>query len=364
MARELKVGRHTINDDSDCYVIAEIGHYHQGSVETAMEMLSAAQQCGADAAKLQKRDNRALFTREQYDKPYDNENSFGPTYGEHREYLEFGWDEYTALATYAREIGIDLFATAFDFPSADFLHALDVPAIKMASGDLKNVPLLKYVAALQRPMIISTGGGTLTDIQRAYDAVLPINRQVCILQCTASYPAAFDELNLRVIQTLRERFPDVVIGFSSHDNGISMPVAAFVLGARVVEKHVTLDRASKGTDHAFSLERPGLRRMVRDLRNTRTALGDGLKRNYESEVAPLYKMGKKLVAARALPTGHRLSVDDVAIKSPNDGLPPYELDNVVGRVLTRPLEQDDNLRWEDLSETSAVSEHAGDRRVT
>jgi N-acetylneuraminate synthase/sialic acid synthase len=364
MVRELKIGRHTINDDSDCYVIAEIGHNHQGSLETAMEMLSAAQQCGANAAKLQKRDNRALFTREQYDKPYDNENSFGATYGEHREHLEFGREEYAALAAYAREIGIDFFATAFDFASADFLDALDVPAIKIASGDLKNVPLLKHVAALQRPMIISTGGGTPADIERAYDAVRPINSRVCILQCTASYPAAFDELNLRVISTLRERFPDVVIGFSSHDNGIAMPVAAFVLGARVVEKHVTLDRAWKGTDHAFSLERPGLRRMVRDLRNARTALGDGLKRNYESEAAPLYKMGKKLVAARALPTGHRLSADDVAIKSPDDGLPPYELENVVGRVLTCSLQQDDNLRWEDLAQASDVTESAGDRRAT
>jgi sialic acid synthase len=363
MTRELKIGQQTLNDESDCYVIAEIGHNHQGSLETAKEMLLAAQECGADAAKLQKRDNRTLFTRAQYDASYEHENSFGATYGEHREHLEFGQAEYTALAEYAREIGIDFFATAFDFPSADFLHALDVPAIKIASGDLKNVPLLKYVAAFQRPMIISTGGGTPADIQRAYDAVWPINSQLCILQCTASYPAAFEELNLRVIETLRERFPDVVVGFSSHDNGITMPVAAYVLGARVIEKHITLDRASKGTDHAFSLERPGLRRMVRDLRNTRTALGDGTKRNYESEEAPLYKMGKKLVAARVLPAGHRLGADDIAIKSPNDGLPPYELEKVLGCVLTRALEPDDTLRWEDLTPASVDTEHAGDLRA-
>jgi N-acetylneuraminate synthase/sialic acid synthase len=352
MTRELEIGRRTINDDSDCYVIAEIGHNHQGSLEKAKEMLLLAQQCGVDAAKLQKRDNRSLFTRAQYEAPYENENSFGTTYGEHREFLEFGWDEYAALAAYANEIGIDFFATAFDFPSADFLHKLDVPAFKIASGDLKNVPLLKYVAALQRPMIISTGGGTPADIQRAYDAVSPINSQACFLQCTASYPAAFDQLNLRVIPTLRDQFPESVIGFSSHDNGISMPVAAYVLGARIVEKHITFDRAAKGTDHAFSLERQGLQRMVRDLRNTRIALGDGLKRNYETEVAPLYKMGKKLVAARVLPAGHRLEAEDVAIKSPNDGLPPYELENVLGRVLTRPLEPDEALRWEDLAQST------------
>src|SRR4029077_9548334 len=147
------------------------------------------------------------------------------------------------------------------------------------------------------------------------DTVMPINQKLSILQCTAGYPAAFEELDLRVINTYRERFPGAVIGFSSHDNGIAMAVAAYVLGARIIEKHFTLNRAWKGTDHAFSLEPVGLRKMVRDLDRTWQAMGDGEKRVYPSEVAPITKMGKKVVAARALPAGHVLRTDDVCLKS-------------------------------------------------
>jgi len=349
MRRHLIIDSVEIHDNSDCYVVAEIGHNHQGNVETAKELFRLAKECGANAVKLQKRDNRSLYTRELYNKPYDHENSFGATYGEHREALEFGWDEYCELKRYAQEIGITFFATAFDFKSADFLAKLDMPAFKIASGDLTNIPLLKYVASFQKPMLVSTGGGTMEDVQRAYDAIMPINQQLCIMQCTSGYPCAFEEMNLRVIVTYRERFPDIVIGLSAHDNGIAMALVGYILGARVIEKHFTLNRAMKGTDHAFSLERSGLRRLVRDLRRARVALGDGIKRPYPSEKAAMYKMGKKLVAARDLPAGHILTREDVAIKSPNDGLPPYELDNVIGKKTLRALKEDENIRFEDLT---------------
>jgi sialic acid synthase len=348
MLRQITIGPDTIHDGGDCYVIAEIGHNHQGSLETAKKLFAAAHECGAHAVKLQKRDNRSLYTRAMFEQPYDHENSFGKTYGAHREALEFGRDEYLELQRYAREIGITFFSTAFDFASADFLAELDMPAFKIASGDLTNLPLLQHVARYQKPMFISTGGGSLTDVERAYAAVRPINPQICLLQCTAGYPAAFEELNLRVITTFREQFPDAVIGLSSHDSGIAMALVGYVLGARVVEKHFTLNRAMKGTDHAFSLETPGLRRLVRDLQRARLALGDGEKRTYPSEVKPLYKMAKKLVAARDLPAGHLLTRDDVAIKSPNDGLPPYQLDNVIGKVTRRALQADENLAFDDL----------------
>jgi N-acetylneuraminate synthase/sialic acid synthase len=348
MERKLIIDGQVINDDSDCYVIAEIGHNHQGKMETAKELFRAAKECGANAVKLQKRDNRALYTRDMFNKPYENENSFGNTYGEHREFLEFGWSEYQELKDYARELGITFFATAFDFPSADFLAKLDTPAFKIASGDLRNIPLLKYVASFQKPIVVSTGGGTIEDVERAYDAVMPINSQLCILQCTAGYPCAFEEMNLRVITSFREQFPDIVVGLSSHDNGIAMVVAAYVLGARVIEKHFTLNRAMKGTDHAFSLERAGMRRVVRDLQRARVALGDGVKSTYSSERSPLLKMGKKLVAARDLPADYVLGPDDVAIKSPSDGTPPYELDRVLGSKTLRPLTEDENITFDDL----------------
>jgi N-acetylneuraminate synthase/sialic acid synthase len=343
MRRELVIDDRRIDDNSDCFVVAEIGHNHQGELETAKAIFRIAKECGVDAVKLQKRDNRSLFTAEMYNKPYENENSFGRTYGEHREFLEFGKAEYEDLQRYARELGLTFFATAFDFPSADFLHELEMPAYKLASGDLKNIPLMKYVARFGKPIIISTGGGTLEDIQRAYDAVTPINNQLCFLHCTACYPTPPEEMNLRVICTLRERFPDVLIGLSDHYNGIAMGPVAYVLGARMIEKHITLNHTMKGTDHALSLEPIGMRKLVRDLRRTKAALGDGVKRTYPSESNAILKMGKKLVAARPLPGGHVLTDADIAIKSPADGLPPWELDRLLGRRLTRPVDADENL---------------------
>src|ERR671937_2334082 len=220
--RRLTIDGVEIHDGSDCYVIAEIGHNHQGSVEQAKAMVTVAKDCGADAVKLQKRSNRTLYTRDFYEQPYDNEFSFGPTYGEHREALELDADEYRELQRYAGELGITFFATAWDFESADFLAELDMPAYKIASGDLKNTPLQRYVAEIGKPMFLSTGGGTMEDIARGVDTLLSINERLCVLQCTAAYPAAAEDLNLSVITTLRERFPELVVGLSDHQSGIAM----------------------------------------------------------------------------------------------------------------------------------------------
>lgn len=346
--RELMINGQRIGDDGDCFVIAEIGSNHQGDMEKAKLLIAKARECGADAVKLQKRDNRSLYTRDLYNKPYDNENSFGKTYGEHREHLEFGRSQYEELLAYGKEKGILVFATAFDISSADFLEALNMPVYKIASGDLRTIPLLKHVAQFGKPMIVSTGGGTIEDVQRAYDAIMPINTQLAFLLCTASYPTPPEELNLRTIDTLRQRFPNNVIGLSDHYDGIAMAVAAYVLGARIIEKHFTLHHTWKGTDNVFSLEPIGLQKMVRDLRRTRISLGDGVKRVYASEKAPLAKMSKKIVAARDLPAGTVLTEKTVALKSPGDGLPPFELEKVLGRATRRALAEDEDIRFEDL----------------
>jgi len=339
-----------IADDSPCYVIAEIGNNHQGDIVKAKELFRRAKECGASAVKLQKRDNRALFTSAAFERPYDNENSFGPTYGLHREALELNLGEFRELKRYAeQEVGIDFFSTAFDVPSADLLAELDIPVFKVASSDLTNLPLLKHIARLGKPMIVSTGGGTMEDVERAFEAIAPINDQVCLLQCTSSYPAEPIDLDLGVIQTFRARFPDTVIGFSGHDNGIAMPLVAYVLGARVVEKHFTLNRAMKGTDHIFSLEPVGMRKLVRDLTRARDAFGDGVKKRHTGEVASMLKMGKSLYAARDLPAGHVLTEADVAIKCPGGGLAPYDLDRVVGMQLRRELSADDTISFDVLA---------------
>ena len=349
MTRNLTIDSFVISDDSDCYIIAEIGHNHQGSLDKAKQLFKSAAECGVNAVKLQKRDNKTLFTKAAYYKPYDNENSFGLTYGEHREALEFGREEYMELQKYAKELGVTLFATAFDIPSVDFLAGLDMPVYKIASGDLKNTPLLRHVAKIGKPMIISTGGANMEDVQRAYDTVMPINKQLAVLQCTSSYPAEHQDLNLRVIETFRGQFPETVIGLSDHENGIAMATAAYVLGARIVEQHFTINHTWKGTDQVFSLEPIGMRKLVRDLRRVREALGDGVKRVYPNEVGPISRMSKKLVANWNLPAGHVLTEADIAVKSPGDGLPPYELDSILGRTLKRPLAEEDDIMFEDLA---------------
>lgn len=354
MARELIIDGVKINDASDCYVIAEIGQNHQGDVETCKKLFDSAKACGANAVKIQKRNNFKLYTKEMFDSPYNSENAFAETYGTHREALEFNKEQYQELIAYAKKIGIMFFATAWDYDSADFLESLDMPAYKIASGDIINTPLLKYIAKFGKPMIISTGGATMEDVRRAYEAIYPINKQLAILQCTAGYPPAWEELNISVVSTLRKEFPEIVIGFSSHDNGIAMAVAAYTLGARIVEKHFTLNRAMKGTDHAFSLEHSGLEKMVRDLKRCRIALGDGVKQRYASEEKPLYKMGKKLVVAHDLPAGHILTEQDIACKSPNDGLPPYAIYDMIGKRVKTALKEDHTLSFADVEAVEKV----------
>lgn len=342
MSPRLVIGNDVVEPGGECYVIAEIGNNHQGEVEKCREMFLAAKQAGANAVKLQKRDNKALFTASMYNEVYNSENSYGRTYGEHRDFLEFGAAEHEELIAYAKEIGITFFSTPFDVPSADFLHDFDMPAYKIASGDLTNTPLIRHVAKFGKPMIISTGAAMMEDVRRAYEAAAAINDQICIMQCTSSYPADYAELNLRVIETYRREFPNAVVGLSSHDNGISMPLIGYLLGAQMIEKHFTLNRAWKGTDQAFSLEPAGLRRLVRDLKRAPIALGDGVKRRYDKEVGPMKKMKKSAVAARALAKGHVLTADDIAIKvAGGKGLPPYEADTLIGCTLATAIGEDE-----------------------
>lgn len=354
MTREFRIGKEIITDGPQCYVIAEIGHNHQGDLDVCKKMILSAKQCGVDAVKLQKRTNKLLYTKKLYNSPYDNENSFGDTYGEHREFLEFNLDEYIELKKYAEGLNLTLICTAFDMPSVDFLEDVGIHAYKIASGDLKNVSLIKYIAQTGKPIILSTGGGTLEDVQRAYNTIRPLNRNFCILQCTACYPVEPEDMNLKVITTFRETFQDIVVGLSDHQNGISMALVAYMLGSRIFEKHFTLNHSWKGSDHAFSLEPIGMSKLCRDLKRATYAIGDGVKKPIPGEIKPLIKMGKQLVAARDLTVGHILKKNDIAIKSPVDiGLPPYEFDNVIGQVLSMNLVEDDPITWDALKTRSS-----------
>jgi sialic acid synthase len=346
--RQLIIGDRLINDSTDCFVTAEIGHNHMGKLDVAIEMIRVAKECGADAVKLQKRNNKTLFASEILNQAYDNPNSYGKTYGEHREYLEFGESQYKELKAYSKEIGITFFSTAFDLESADFLEKLDMPLYKLASADISNTPLLKHVASFNKPLILSSGGATMDDVKRAHDVVSKYHSNFAILQCTAAYPCDFEQLDLKVIETFRNAFPNTVIGLSDHDNGIAMAPVAYVLGARFIEKHFTLNRANKGTDHAFSLEPTGLRKMIRDLKRTRVALGDGVKKQYENEKKPLLKMAKSIFTSKALKAGQPITEGDIAYKIPGDGIPPHKYLDVIGKKLKINVGEEHKLTFEDL----------------
>jgi sialic acid synthase len=347
--RFIEINGKLISDDSDAFVIAEIGHNHQGNLDLCKKMFKAAAASGVSAVKLQKRNNRELFTQEFFDSPYNSENAFGSTYGEHREALEFDFSQYAELKDYATTLGILFFATAFDFSSVDFLEKLGVPLIKIASGDLRSTPLLQYAASTGIPLIISTGGANLSDVQTAHDAIKSTTKTpFAILQCTAAYPASPETLNLNVINTYRQIFTDTVVGFSAHDLGIAMGPAAYALGARIFEKHFTLDRSMKGTDHAFSLEPTGMQKFVRDLHNTATALGNGVKMPLDIELAPLKKMSKKIVLADKVAKGREISRAILEFRSPGDGISPAELEHVENKIASRDLEKGHTLNWDDF----------------
>jgi sialic acid synthase len=346
--RQIILDDRVVNEDSPPFVIAEIGHNHQGNIETAIKLITAAAESGASAAKFQKRNNKKIFIPSLYNEIYNSENSFGETYGAHREALEFGIKEYKICISEAKKCGISFFATAFDIDSANFLDELKMPIFKIASGDIQNLPLIKHIAAFRKPIIMSTGGATLEMIDTAVKTIEQFHNEFAILQCTASYPAKYEHLNLRVIPSLRERYPNSIIGYSGHDNGIAMALVAYTLGARVIEKHFTLNRTMKGTDHAFSLEPQGMQKMIRDLNRTSTALGDGIKGVFELEKAPIRKMGKMIVAARDLSVGHILTELDFEYRSPADGLPPAMSHLLLGKSLAHQIEKYEPITFENL----------------
>jgi sialic acid synthase len=304
--RQLQIGNRRISDSDPCYVIAEIGGNHGGSVLTACDMIRIAAACGADAVKFQCRDNDTLYSDLLLNQAYENENSYGKTYGEHRKALELSDDALATCCFTAEQSKVTCFATAFDERSVERILMLGMPAIKIASGGLTDLALLRTVAEARVPVVLSTGGGTFREIDTAVNTITAVHSQLAVLHCTACYPVRdFAELNLACIQTLRERFPELVIGWSGHDSGIAMSLMAYTLGARIIEKHFTTNRANKGTDHAFSLEPSGLSKLCRDLQRAHVAYGDGVKRYLPSEVGPLSKMRRRETPEGLRITGER-----------------------------------------------------------
>ncbi|MEV4776543.1 N-acetylneuraminate synthase family protein [Microbacterium sp. LWH12-1.2] len=281
------IGSRVIGGGRPAYVIAEIGLNHNGDVDIAKQLIDVAARAGADAVKFQKRTPEISTPEHMRNVP--RETPWGTmTYLDYRRRVEFGRDEYVEIGDHATLQGLDWFASPWDVPSVAFLEDLNVVAHKVASASLTDIELLEALRATGKPIILSTGMSTIEQIDRALDT-LGTDR-VVLMHATSTYPMEPEEANLRVISTLRDRYPGVPVGYSGHERGLQISLAAAALGAVAVERHITLDRTMWGSDHAASLEPAGLAHLVRDIRVIETALGDGVKRVFPGEQAPMAKL--------------------------------------------------------------------------
>ncbi|MCK6540388.1 MAG: N-acetylneuraminate synthase family protein [Anaerolineales bacterium] len=287
MAREIKLGKRMVGDGHPAYIIAEIGINHNGDLEIAKKIIDAAVHAGADAVKFQKRTPEICTPPEQQKQM--RETPWGYiTYLDYRYKVEFNEEQYREIDRYCREKGIDWMVSVWDEPSVDFMEKFDTPAYKVPSASLTDHNLLKYVRKTGKPIIISTGMSTMEQIQKGVNVVGGDN--LIIMHCTSTYPCEPEELNLRMIETLRREFPNTPIGYSGHEVGLVPSAIAVAFGACSVERHITLDRAMWGSDQAASVEPGGFERLVKYIRVTEASLGDGVKRVYESEKPSLMKL--------------------------------------------------------------------------
>lgn len=287
------IGSRQIGEGVPLYVIAEIGINHNGSVDTAKRLIRGAREAGADAVKFQKRTPELCVPKDQWN--HERDTPWGRIrYIEYRRRVEFGLEEYAEIDRYCRELGIDWTASCWDEPSVDFMEQFDPPFYKMASASLTDFSLLLKARATGRPLMISTGMSTTDEIIGAVELLGTHDEagrpSLMIAHSTSTYPCRTHELNLRMIQTLKRAYPDTPIGYSGHETGLAPSLAAVALGASFLERHVTLDRAMWGTDQAASVELVGFERLIRDARDVEHALGDGVKRVYESELGARQKL--------------------------------------------------------------------------
>ena len=287
--KTVKIGHKNVGHEHPCFIVAEIGINHNGSIETAKKLIDVAKEAGCDAVKFQKRTVDVVYTPDELAKP--RENPFGPTNGHLKRGLEFGKKEYKEIDRYAKDKGLLWFASPWDEASVDFLEQFSPPCYKIASASLTDTGLLKHVRAKGRPVIISTGMSTMEEVERALK-VLGRNNLV-LLHTVATYPAQDKHLNLSLIPVLRQCFPSIPIGYSGHEIGVASSVIAAALGACIIERHITLDRASWGSAQAASLEPKGLELLVRDIRMWEEAKGDGVKRVLSEEEPIKKKLRRK-----------------------------------------------------------------------
>ena len=325
-------------------VIAEAGVNHNGDMQLAKQLIDAAAKVGADVVKFQTFQADQLATNKAPKASYQQQTT-GKTENQQvmLQRLELSFDQHQQLISHCRNSGIEFLSTAFDDPSIDLVNKLNFKRFKIPSGEITNLPYLRRVGGLGKPLILSTGMANLGEIEAAL-AVLETagtNRaQITVLHCTTEYPAPMAEVNLRAMQTIGKAF-GVAVGYSDHTAGIEVPISAVALGATVIEKHITLDQNLPGPDHKASLEPKEFAAMVLAIRNIELALGDGIKRATASEAVSLQVVRKSLVASRAISIGEQFSATNIIAKRPGTGISPMRWDELIGRPSARTFAPDE-----------------------
>ena len=346
----VSLGPVAVGGDRPPYIVAEVGSNHNGDMDLCLRLIDAAADAGAHAVKFQSWSETSLIAREEYDRNpeySDKKKHFGSLREMVRAY-QLTPEQHRVASEHCAKRGVAFCSSAFSPSEVDLLDELDVPFIKIASMDITNLPLLKYVGAKQRPVVISVGMAALGEIERAVDTVRAEgNDQIVLLHCVSIYPAPPSTIHLRNMAMLSDAF-DVPVGFSDHTLGTAIPIAAIALGACMIEKHFTLDRNAAGWDHAMSSEPGELRAIVHDGRAVFESLGGARRTLSVAEIEKRRQFRRSLVARTALPSGHVLAESDLDAKRPGTGIGPDEVRYVVGRRLAEDLAEDQVIRWEHL----------------
>lgn len=330
------------------FVIAEVGQNHQGDLDIAREYIRIFAFEGADAIKFQTRNNRFLFSQDAYEAPYASENAFAETYGAHREKLELKPEWLPILKEDCIKHGVKFMSTPFDEPSLELLQQIDVDILKIASFDLGNLPLIHRIASLGKPVVMSVGGGKIDQIRSSVDVLLNHHDEVAILHCVSEYPCEYNRLGLDNIEVLIKEFPECTIGSSDHFNGTLSGPVAYLKGARVFEKHVTLNRAWKGTDHSFALEPEGFRKFVRDIKRVRHMMPPKPADDLGNERV-FKKLGKSLIAYVDIQAGQKITLENLSGRIFNTQyIPVRESNQVIGSIAKRNIAKDEPIHYSDL----------------
>ncbi len=329
-------------------VIAEVGQNHQGSLKIAKDYVREFSKSGADIIKFQARDNRKLFSKGAYNKNYDSENSFGRTYGQHREKLELSYKDLKELKKECKKKNLFFMVTPFDENSLKLVSKLNVDIIKIASFDLGNLPFINLISKQKKTVAISTGGGNSKEIEESIKLLLNKKNKIILLHCVSEYPCPYNHLGLENIKLLKKKFPRCIVGLSDHFNGILSGPIAYLQGARVFEKHVTLNRAWKGTDHSFALEPEGFRKFTRDIHRVGRML-KSKKQNLIGKEAVFVKLGKSLVTTKDLRAGEKIKLENLSGKIFEKNLIMVRHSyKIIGRKIKKPIKKGEPILFKNL----------------